>query len=165
MALPSPSTITPTSRYILAGTRRYTWVPTISNKNAPTSAELTAGTDLTFEVASVSGFATTSATVDAPDTGSRFVSKTAGRITADNSSLTVYLNSTGTSDVRTLLTRDLTGFVVIYPEGIGASKTCDIFPVKVIGVPKSQDIEGNATVEVQFVVTSTPVENLAIPTV
>jgi hypothetical protein len=77
----------------------------------------------------------------------------------------VYLNSTGTSDVRTLLTRDLTGFVVIYPEGIGASKTCDIFPVKVIGVPKSQDIEGNATVEVQFVVTSTPVENLAIPTV
>lgn len=164
MALPDPSPLSATSRYILAGTRTYTWVPTIANKAAPTSAELSAGTDLTAEVASVSGFMVQSATVDAPDAGSRFTPKTPGRITADDSSLTIYLNEAGTTDVRTLLSRDQAGFVVIYPEGIDTGKTCDIFPVKVTGMPKSQDIEANATVEVQFVVTSIPEENVAIPT-
>lgn len=163
MALPNPSAIAGTSRYIPAGVRKYVWVPSLASKSAPTSAELTAGTDLTGEVASVSGFMTTSATVDAPDAGSRFTSKTAGRITADNSSLTVYCSTTSL-DARSLLTRDLAGFVAIFPEGIAAGGTVDIYPVKVIGTPKSEDIEANATIEVQFVITSTPVENLAIPT-
>lgn len=163
MALPTPTALGTTARYIPAGVRQYVWVPTISNKAAPTSAELTAGTDLTSEVASVSGFMTTSATVDAPDAGSRFTSKTAGRITADDSSLTIYC-SDDSDDVRSLLTRDLVGFVAIFPEGIQASSTVDIYPVKVIGTPKSEDIEANASIEVQFVVTSVPVENLAIPT-
>jgi hypothetical protein len=163
MALPTPTALGTTSRYIPAGVRKFVWVPTIADKSAPTSAELTAGTDLTGEVASVSGFMTTSAVVDAPDAGSRFTSKTAGRITADDSSLTIYCDSDST-DVRSLLTRDLAGYVAIFPEGIHTGGTVDLFPVKVIGTPKSEDIEANATIEVQFVVTSTPVENLAIPT-
>lgn len=163
MALPTPTALSTTSRYIPAGVRKYVWVPTLSSKSAPTSAELTAGTDLTAEVASVGGFMTTSTVVDAPDAGSRFTSKTAGRITADDSNLTIYA-STSSSDVRSLLTRDLAGFVAIFPEGIHTGGTVDIFPVKVIGVPKSEDIEANATIEVQFVVTSIPVENIAIPT-
>lgn len=165
MALPSPSALTATSRYIPAGTRRYTWVPTISNKAAPTSAELSAGTDLTAEVMAVNGFQVSSAQVDAPDAGSRFTAKIPGRITADDSSLTIYVTSTTAADVRSLLTRDLAGYVVIYAEGIVTSKQCDIFPVRITGVPKMQDIEAAAAVEVQFAITSIPAENVTIPVV
>lgn len=164
MSLPTPTSLTATTRYIPAGVRRVCWVPTIAVKTAPTLSELSAGTDLTFELAAMSGFMTTSGTVDAPDMGSRFTSKTAGRITADDSSLTLYMSQTST-DARTLLTRDLIGYVVIYPEGIITAGHCDVYPVKVIGVPKQEDMEANATMEVQFVVTSIPAENLSIPTV
>jgi hypothetical protein len=165
MALPSPSTLSSTTRYIPAGVRRYSWVPTIANKNAPTSAELSAGTDITAEVMAVNGFQVQSTTVDAPDAGTRYTAKVPGRITADNSSLTIYITQVAGTDIRSLLTRDLAGYVVIYAEGIVTSKTCDIFPVRITGVPKTQDIEGVACVDVEFAVTSTPVENLTIPVV
>jgi hypothetical protein len=164
MALPSPTLLASTTRYIPAGVRRYLWVPTIAVKAVPTSAELSAGTDLTGEVAAVSGFMTTSDTVDAPDAGSRFTAKVAGRITADDSSLTLY-NSQNSTDARTLLTRDLTGFVVICHEGIVTGGKCDVFPVKITGVPKAEDLEAAATMEVQFVITSVPAENIAVPIV
>src|SRR4051812_50064985 len=108
--------ITATSRYIPPGTTRYYWVATIANKNSPTRSELNAGSDLTAEIASVSGFATNSDQQDTPDLGSRFVSKIPGRITADDSSITLYMSSTS-SDVRTLLPRDTAGVVWIFPQG------------------------------------------------
>src|SRR5579884_158619 len=101
-----------TSRYIPQGTRHYYWVPTITSYTSPTRAELDAGTDLTPEIAEVQGFAATSASVDTPDLGSRFTSKIPGLITADNSNITFYLSSTS-NDVRTLLTRDTSGYVVV----------------------------------------------------
>ncbi|MFJ4365062.1 hypothetical protein ACIP4S_13015 [Streptomyces chartreusis] len=154
--------ISASSRYIPPGTRQYYFVASIANKNAPTRGELDAGTDLTGEVADVSGFQTTSESADTPDLGSRFTSKIPGRITADDSSITMYA-SEDSQDVRQLLPRDTPGFVVQFPEGDETGKTMDVFPVKVASAPKMTDIEDPAKIEVQFTITGEPAEDVAVP--
>jgi len=154
--------IAATSRYIPPGTTHYYFVSTIANKSAPTRPELDAGTDLTAEIAEVSGFSTTSEQQETPDLGSRFTGKIPGRITADDSSITMYMSSTS-NDVRTLLPRDTSGFVVAFSEGDVAGRKMDVFPVKVSGQPKKRDIEDAATIEIQFTITSIPAENVTIP--
>ncbi|GAA1065202.1 hypothetical protein [Streptomyces asiaticus] len=151
-----------TSRYIPPGTTHYYWVVSISNYQSPTRSELNAGTDLTGEVSAVSGFATNSDQQDTPDLGSRFVSKIPGRITADDSSITLYASS-NSSDARTLMPRDTAGFIVIFPEGDITGQKMDIFPVKVTGVPKSRDVENPASMTFQFAITRIPAENVTIP--
>jgi hypothetical protein len=154
--------ISATTRYIPPGTTRYYWVASISNYTSPTRAELNAGSDLTAEVQAVSGFATNSDQQDTPDLGSRFVSKIPGRITADDSSITLYA-SANSSDARTLMPRDTSGFIVILPEGDVTGQKMDVFPVKVTGVPKSRDVENPATMTFQYAITKVPSENITIP--
>jgi hypothetical protein len=154
--------IAATSRYIPPGTTRYYWVATISNYLSPSRAELNAGSDLTAEVQAVSGFATSSDQQDTPDLGTRFVSKIPGRITADDSSVTLYASS-NSADARTLMPRDAAGFIVIFPEGDVTSQKMDVFPVKVTGVPKSRDVENPATMTFQYAITKVPAENVTIP--
>ncbi|MGW1498916.1 phage tail tube protein [Streptomyces mirabilis] len=154
--------IAATSRYIPPGTTHYYWVATIANYNSPSRSELNAGTDLTGEVMAVSGFATSSDQQDTPDLGSRFVPKIPGRITADDSSITMYASSTS-SDARTLMPRDTAGYIVILPEGDITGQKMDVFPVKVTGVPKSRDIENPANMVFQYAITKIPAENVTIP--
>lgn len=163
MAIPTPTPISATKRYIAPGTRKYVWVPTIANKAAPTSVEITAGKDLTKEVADASGWTTTSNNVDAPDFGSRFTPKVPGMISADDSSLTFY-QSNDSIDIRTVFTIDLAGFIIIFPEGIATGLTMDVFPVKVSSPSKQQSPTDPAQLQVQFAITSQPVPDLAIPT-
>ena len=75
-----------------------------------TRAEINAGTDLTAEIAEMSGFTVTSDSVDTPDLSNRFTAKIPGRITADDSSISFYASSTS-ADVRTVLPRDTAGYV------------------------------------------------------
>src|SRR6476646_779459 len=111
-----PTPLTATLRYIPPGTRKIYWITTIATYTAPTRGELNAGIDLSAEVAEINGFSVTSGTVDTPDLSSRFTSKIPGPITADNSSLSFYASTTS-SDVRTVLPRDTSGFVVFLWEG------------------------------------------------
>ncbi|WP_432169052.1 hypothetical protein [Streptomyces sp. 1222.5] len=154
--------IAPTTRYIPPGTTRYYWVVSISNYNAPTRSELNAGSDLTAEISAVSGFATNSDQQDTPDLGSRFTGKIPGRITADDSSITMYASS-NSSDARTLMPRDSAGYIVILPEGDVTGQKMDVFPVKVTGVPKSRDVENPAGMTFQYAITKIPAENVTIP--
>lgn len=163
MALPAPTALAATTRYSIFGTRKFTWVPTIASKAAPTSAELAAGTDLTGQVSAVSGFTLSRASIDVPDAASEFTAKIPGRSSSDSSSITVYASSTST-DARTLLVQDTNGYIVIYPEGINTSCTCDVFPVRISATSKPNDIESSGQLEVMFEVTSKPVLNITIPT-
>ncbi|MFI6249049.1 hypothetical protein [Streptomyces sp. NPDC051016] len=154
--------ISASSRYIPPGTRQYYFVPSIASISSPSRPELDAGTDLTGEIADVSGFQTTSESTDTPDLGTRFVPKIPGRISADDSSITMYASS-DSDDVRQLLPRDTAGFIVQFPEGDVAGQTCDVFPVKVASAPKMTDIEEPAKIEVQFTITAEPAENVTVP--
>lgn len=164
MTLPAPTALTPTARYIPAGVTRYLWVPTIDDISAPTLAEISAGTDLTAEVAEATGFSTESDQVETPDYGSRVKAKIPGMITLADSTLKLYTSKTAT-DARTLLTQDLAGFVVICPAGIATSGKMNIFPATVASSTIDQVAPGDvATMTVGISVTGQPELNVAIPT-
>src|SRR3954466_15792478 len=98
------------------GVSKAVWVPTLAAYQSPTRAEINAGTDLSDEVSAASGWEVTGNTEDAPALGSVFIGKVSSTTTAGDSSLTMYADSTST-DVRTLLTRGASGFIVWMWEG------------------------------------------------
>lgn len=169
MALPTPTALSAVSGYIPTGTRRYLFVGTIANVSAPTSAELTAGTDLTAQVADTSGFSGTGNTVDAPNALSRWTPKVQGLISADDSSMTFNMSKTS-SDARTLFndgsdgSAPTTGYVVICYEGIVSGGKCRVFPVQVSSVAASSGIGDIATLVVNFAITLPPSAMISVPT-
>lgn len=163
MALPTPTPITPATRFYAKGTTEFWFVPTISNKAAPTTAECTAGTDLTGDINTWNGWSVSSATVDTPDLASTFTSQIEGDTTAPSSSVTMYRDE-GSSDVRALLPRGTDGFMCIPWDGNASGNLMDVFPVRVIGTPKESGITDSGMVTIQFAITSEPVEDVAIPT-
>ncbi len=145
-----------TVRFIEVGTAQYYWCPAIANTGAPTAAEINAGTILTGQVPQdgVTGFSTTSNTVEAGDFASLFVSKIQGLVQADDSSLAFY---------RTLLPRGTVGFVIIAGEGMVTGKKMDVFAVTVTGAPKQHTGTDPAKIMVSFVITKTPDVDITIP--
>lgn len=149
-------------RYYRRGVTRVLWVPTIANKSAPSRAELNAGTALEGETGAMAGWQTTSGTVPTPALGSRFTPVVGGEITAADSSLTFWASKDG-DDVRSLLTREETGFIVWMDEGDVEAQTMDVYPVTVTSQAKVRELDQAAQIMAQFAITSEPAENVAIP--
>jgi hypothetical protein len=154
--------VTASTRFFRPGITSIVWCTSVANKNAPTRGEINAGTDLRNEVAEISGWTVTSETVEAPDLGSRFTSSVAGRITAEDSSLTLYESVTGT-DARSLLPRDATGFVLFMDGGDTPTRKMDVFPAQVTSVGHGRGIDDVATLIFNFAITSVPAESVTIP--
>ena len=156
--------LTATVRYVPLGRRKIYWCPTISGyPSAATRSELTTGgTDLTAEIQSMTGFTVSSASIEVPDLSNRFAGKIPGAITADDSSIIFYASSTS-ADVRTVLPRDTSGFVVCLWEGDVPTQRMDQFKVTVASTTIQTAIDAAATVEVAFVITTTPALNVVIP--
>lgn len=156
-----------TSRYIPVGKRQFYWVSTMANYHTPTRSELDAGKDLTAEIPQdgVSGFTQSSDSVDAGDFASRFTGKVPGLITADDSSINLYMDE-DSDDARTVLAQDDEGYVVIFPEGDdeGATEhTMDVYPAKVSSVAKQESGTDASMLTVSFTITKQPAENITVP--
>lgn len=154
--------ITATKRFIRPNVTKVYWVPTLADYNNPLRTELDAGTDVSGEISDVSGWSTTSNSTDTPDWGSRFTSQIPGNITADSSSITFY-GSSDTQDIRTLLNRDDTGFVVWMDGGDVPTQLMDVFPVTVSSLAHQRTMSDPAAIQVSFTITDVPAENVAIP--
>ena len=159
-----PTKMTAAERYFRPEVTKVYWVITITTVSAPTRSELNAGTDLSDDIAEISGFQVTSASVDTPDLGHRFTSKIPGRITADDSSINFYASDTGFSDARSVLPRDTSGNIVIMDAGdISTTGRMSVYPVKVAAHGMLRDIENPAMTQAQFTITAEPEEDLVIP--
>jgi len=157
------SPITASSRYFNQAVTKVYFVPSIEDTTAPTRAELDAGTDLSDEIADISGWQVTSSQIQTPDLGSRFTSSIPGRTTAEDSSIVFYADVAG-EDVRALLPRDTTGYIVIMDGGDVPGQPMDIFPVRVASTGKMRTVGDEAArIQVQFSITSEPVEDVTIP--
>jgi len=158
----APPPLTVTTRYVPEGTRKIYWVATIATYTAPTRPELNAGIDLSNEIAEITGFTVSSDTVDVPDLSGRFTAKVAGRINAADSAIRFYASSTS-NDVRTVLPRDTVGYVVTLWEGDVTGQKMDVWPVKVTAASVQTGIDDPASIEIGFVITRVPAQNVAIP--
>jgi hypothetical protein len=154
--------ISASSRYIPESVTHFYFVTTIATYTSPTRGELNAGTDLTPEIASSGDWGITSAVIATPDLATLFESQIPGKVSVSNSTINMYASS-NSSDVRTLLPRGTTGFIVKFPEGDITSQKCDVFPVKVTQQAKPTALSSPSVIQLAFAVTKIPAENVVIP--
>ena len=154
--------ITASTRYFRPGLTHVSYLPACANIASPTRAELNAGTDLSPEISDANGWQVESNFLDVPDLGSTFTAKLAGRTAAADSSLTFYASSNSV-DVRALLPRGTSGFIVWLDESDIAGRKCDVFPVTVGSAPKDRSLEDPAKIVINFACTRVPAENVTIP--
>jgi len=130
---------------------------------AATRAEINAGTELSDEIADLSGWLVASGTIDTPDLGNRFTRQIGGRTTAESSSLTMYSSRNG-QDVREILPRDTTGFLIFMDGGDVPTEPMDVFPVTVSSLGKVRSTGDQAgQLTINFSITGVPAEDLPIP--
>lgn len=140
------------------------WLPTIAATNlVPTRAELDAGTDLSAEIADISGWQVQGSAIETPDLGSRFTSNIPGRTSAPDSSITFYGDLAGV-DIRGELSQDDNGYIWIADGGDVEAQLADVFPVRVNSIGKMRSV-GDAAFQivVSFTITAEPAVDTAIP--
>lgn len=155
-----------TARYIDTAITKCYYLPAVANINAPSRAELDAGTDLSPEVAATTGWSVTGAETAAPDLASTFDSKVPGKTSTEDSSITFYMDKTaGGAEVLDLFPRDTVGFIAWLHGGDIATNPLDCYPIRVRSQPKVIDVTGGTAsqVRVDYSVTSEPSENVAVP--
>lgn len=166
----SPITFTG-GRFTSRGTTRIYFLTAIASyTTAVTRGELNAGVDLTPQIMDASGWTVSSDQIDAPDMATRFTSKIAGPISADDSSLTMYASKTGV-DARATFTSGssvlaaTSGFIVLLYGGDTASNKMDVWPVTCSSVAKQMSVQGSDpdTLVISFSPTSEPASNLVTP--
>lgn len=153
-----------TDRYVAPETTKTYLVDSIANIESPTRAELDAGTDLTAEIATATGWATAAANVPVPDGGTLFTSNIPGRVTPEDATIAFYASS-DTNDIRSVLARGDNTHIVILHGGDVAGQLMDVWPVRVRSVSKPIDYaaSGAAMVNVGFSNTREPAEDVLIP--
>lgn len=161
--MPAPA-ITASTRYTSRGTTKIYWCPAVASPAAPTRAELNAGTDLSPQIADRDGWSVESEMIETPDLANRYTSTIPGVITAEDSSLTMYMSKNGV-DARSLMPRDQSGFIVILDGGDIAANKMDVYPVTVMSVSKNREVDGGDadTLMVSYAITAAPSENIAVP--
>lgn len=155
----------PTSdRFFAVGVTEVIEVPTIAaTTGIPTRAELDGGTNLTGEIADISGWMQKAGSIGTADLKNRFTGNLPGRITVDESSITFYADQEGT-DVRGVLTKDKVTHIVFMDGGDVAASKMDIYTVRVASVGKVRSTSDQASqITVTFSITKVPVEDVAIP--
>jgi hypothetical protein len=149
-------------RYARFGVTKVVFAPAVANILSPTRAEINAGTDLSGEVSEISGFQVQSEFIDTPDLNSPFVSKVLGRTSSEDSSITMYA-SVNSTDVRALLPRGTTGFLIWFDEGDVAGRKADCYKITVGSVAKDRSMDEASRLVVSVAITATPTENFTIP--
>ena len=159
MAAPA---ISASTRYVPQGVTRYVYAPAVANIASPTRGEINAGTDLSPEMSENGGWTINSEAVDTPDYATNFTPQITGNITVDGSTINMYADI-ASADVRTLLPRNTTGFILKMPGGDVAGRKMDVFPVKVGSGGKPDAVGTPSTINLIFYITRAPSENVTIP--
>ncbi|MCU1617197.1 MAG: hypothetical protein JWO98_4737 [Frankiales bacterium] len=129
----------------------------------PTTTEVTAGTDLTKEIDDLAGFTVTTAYIETKDASTVVRPQLTGAVSYANSSLTFNGSKNGT-DIRTILTRGQSGFIIIGDSGVASGKKADVFPVTVGAVAKLRSFDNaNFKIRVDFGITAVPAEEITMP--
>lgn len=154
--------MTATNKYYdVANTKCYL-VFTTANPTAPTRSELDAGTDITGEIADVSGFTLSAEELEVPNMNDLFVGRIPGRQSAEDSSIATYGDING-NDITDLLETGDELYVVWLHGGDTANNKMDVYPVRVRSVSRLISLSDAARVQTEFSIRSKPTLGVAVP--
>ncbi len=145
-----PKQLVHAARVYPPGTAEVAWVASISDKDAPTAAELNAGVDLTGFVRGLPNIPETGNTADISDLSSGFNKRAAASYGGDTLTLEAYMDD-GTDTAYDTLIRGTAGHVVVADYGLATTGTFAVadevwvYPVTIIsrgkGVPGRDEDE------------------------
>lgn len=158
MALPSPTVAPVLSGEILQGKLSALWVPTVTTITAPTSAELSAGTEYKNQIAGLDGFAPSGSVVDFPNAGSRAIPNIPGTFSLGEGTITFNLSKViATTDARATfndgtdgVSAQTTGYWYFIPEGIALNAKMRGFACTVSSAVPSTALDAPKTMPVVF---------------
>ncbi len=154
------------ANFFRKGRSKMRFLPAVAG-SSPTRAEITAGTDLSPKIASISGFGVQNARIPTPNLGEVFTPEIDGPDEVTGASALTFYDDDTTTTIRTTLAKGTVGFILMMPYGDIATKRCEVWPVKTTGVNDEPWSVGNdpARFVVGFAVTSTPTQNGVIPAI
>jgi len=125
---------------------------------APTQAELTAGSDITSQVADLAGWDFSNAPITTPKLSTTFDTSIVGPDTTGGPEITFYDSDTApVPNPRTLLAKGNVGWMCLLPTGQAATKPSNIFPVTSTGVNDEWTLGAEAAkFKVQLAVSTAP---------
>ena len=150
------------ARFMRKGKTRVWFAPTLTI-NAPTAAQINAGTRLDTELAEVNGFTFANSPIDTPDMATAFVSKINGEDAVDDSNLVLYESDAGAAGIQTTLAKGVTGYICFFYKGIAgalpaAADTVESWPVTVASNARQYTADNEAAkYQVTFTPTAAPV--------
>jgi hypothetical protein len=150
-------------KFFRRGKTKIMFLPAVADLAAPTRAEITAGTDLSPQIADVNGFDITNTPIETPNLAEAYTTTIDGEDKSGASSFVMYDDDTSTA-VRSTIAKGTAGFILILPYGDVPTKRCEVWPVKVTG---QNDIitTGNeaARYNSSYAVTRTPEQDAVVP--
>jgi len=145
--------------YVRRGIAGYRWLPAVANINAPTVAEIAAGTDLTPAVNEINGFQATTEFANGATAETRFDAQVRGTRSIADSSIT-FVDDNVDDELRALLADGEAGFLLFSPYDMtpAAADKVEVWPVESGGMNRQWDATGNnmATQVAGFAVTAEP---------
>lgn len=118
-------------RYFRRGTSKFIHLATMPGAPlAPTQALLNAGIDLSPDVADWNGFTAETTVIVTPDLGTTFDTTIPGPRSAGNPTLTIY-ERLAFQTYWDLLVENGSGVIAFLPEGKGATKPAELWPIRV----------------------------------
>lgn len=151
------------ARFFRRGVTKIYFLPSVANTAAPTSSEVTAGTNLSPQIAAITGFQLSNTPIVTPDLVSTFDSQIAGVDAAANSELDFY-SQTSTDAIKTALAKGTVGFLLFAMRGSTAASPAEVWPVTVTFNAEEYVLTNDAAkYKVGFSVTSVPIQNAVMP--
>lgn len=143
------------SRFFRRGLSKIKWAPSVAG-SSPTRPEITAGIDLSPQIAAVAGFQLSNNPIETPDLSTAFNSQIDGPDSTADSSLTFY-DDNASSTIRSALAKGTIGNVLLFPYGDVTGKRCEVWNVKSTGVNDAWSLDATAgQFEVGFAVLLVP---------
>lgn len=152
------------ARFFRRGITKFRFLPAVASATLePTRAEMTSGTDISPDVADITGWELSNTTIPTPDLATRFVGSISGEDTVDDAGL-VFYDDDATEVIRDLLAAGTVGYVMILPYGDVATKRAEVFPVRTTVVADEKSMGNDpARFRVGFAVTAKPNTDVTIP--
>jgi hypothetical protein len=152
------------ARFFRRGVSKVYFLPAVAAPaTGPTTGEITAGTQLTNDVAEIGGFQLSNSPIPTPDLQSTFTKTIVGEDTTDTSTITFYDTDATSAPLRITLAKGAAGFIVLMPYGNVTAKRCETWPVRSTGVNDEWTVGNDpARYMVGFAVTDVPSQNGAL---
>lgn len=149
-------------KFFRKGVSKVRFLPAVAGAS-PTRPEITAGTDLSPQIAGFTGFQLSNAPIQVPNLAETFTPQINGEDTVADSSL-AFNDDDAVSTIRTALAKGTTGYLLFMPYGDIPTKRCEVWNVRSTGVNDEWSLDPTpAKFMVGFAVLTTPNQTGVIP--